>query len=826
MRLPLAAAVFAALASMGGLAQDAPKPLHIRNARIYTVVGSVLESGELLVEGGRIRAMGRKVAAPAGATLLDAKGWVVIPGLVDPASALFLAPGAGQGSAADHDIQDDLDLFDGEAGREAVSCGITTAYVGPVGRGPVLGLGAVVRPGRQRGVVARPSAALKLAIGVTGSDTSSPAQRSQEAKNLRKLFEGAKTYREAWDKYKADLAEFEKKGAPAPAPPPAPGKRGGPKEPELQDPPPATPSPSATPTPAPKKPTKPRRDPAQEVLLKALDEKLPLTVRIEVHQEDAIRAALKLAADFKLKVVLEQATEGWKLADEIAKAKIPVIAGPVLRWKGPGSVEYLEHRADNAARLWEAGVDVSIGSFPSPGAGYDGWGASRFLLESAGVAVAQGMSREAALKAVTITAAKHLGVNTELGGLAPGRVADFVVLSGEPFEAGTTVVKTFIGGVEAASPPAPPESPAAVLSEGTSRVEVRAEKPILLKGARVVPVARADLKTGSVLVAGERIAAVAADVSAPEGATVVDLPAGSWIVPGFIDAHSHLGSRLEIDETSDSVTPHLLAVDGFTSGHPDVAEATRGGVTLTGLAPGDANLVGGRMSIVRLNGLRLDKMILREAAGLKLSLGEEALRQDFEPRSPAGAVALLRRLVGRSDGEVAVSLAQKRQTAFVNARRTGEISRLADLKRSLGLPLALLHGDEAGRLVEVVRAADLAVAFGPVHPSLPRERLETPGRLSMAGVPVAFVSDAPSAPPAQIRWMAMAAHRYGMPHPDALRALTLTPAKMLGVEADFGSIEAGKQADLVVFSGDPLAPSSRVLLVMVEGRIVFESPKK
>ncbi|HZN63598.1 MAG TPA: hypothetical protein VFC90_14440, partial [Planctomycetota bacterium] len=349
------------------LQDPASKALVLANVRIHTVSGPIIDGGSILIENGRIKAVGKSISIPSDAKILDLAGRVVIPGLVDASSGLFLkADEPAATGSAEYDVADALDFFDDTDLKQALASGVTTVCVSPPGRGPMLGLAAVVRvsPGpAPEGRILKRSAALKLTLGVATGETSTASQRYRDFVGLREAFEGAKKYRESWEKYRKELEEYEKKKKewdakkkPAPKKDEAKAddsKKDDPKkdepkkeEPKKEEPkkeePPKAPEPAdapqdpprrggrsretADPAPAaaadePKKPNKPRLEARLEVLVRALDEKNPLTVRIEAHAIDAVELALRLAEEFKLKLVLDQGTEAAGAADALAKAK-------------------------------------------------------------------------------------------------------------------------------------------------------------------------------------------------------------------------------------------------------------------------------------------------------------------------------------------------------------------------------------------------------------------------------------------------------------------------------------------------------------------------
>lgn len=397
--------------------QDKPQPTVIafRGAKVYLGTGAPIENATIVVSNGKIVDVGKEVAVPPDAKVVDVAGKVVIPGLIDAASRLFLPPGERSAGSAEHHALDAIDLYQGDY-REAVGQGVTTVYVGPPSQGTINGLGAVLHLDAARTVVLR-DAALKLTLGASGGDTSTALERYQSYPQLKQAFDGARQYAETWEKYRKDLAEYEQK------------KQSKDKKEKDEA----------------KEPAKPKVDPRNDILARALDPKQTLKVRIEVHTADAILLALRLADEFKLRAVLEHATEGAAVAAEIAKAKTPVVAGPVFRLGGY-TVDYLNHSVATPAALVKAGVPVAIGSFGDERAGQWGPGATRFLAESAAFAASRGLTREQALATITADAARILGIDKTHGSLEKGKAADLVVLSGEPFDPATRVEQTIIDG--------------------------------------------------------------------------------------------------------------------------------------------------------------------------------------------------------------------------------------------------------------------------------------------------------------------------------------------------------------------------------------------
>jgi len=342
------------------------------------------------------------------------------------------------------------------------------------------------------------------------------------------------------------------------------------------------------------------------------------------------------------------------------------------------------------------------------------------------------------------------------------------------------------------------------------------EKPpvIVLKGAQIVPMEGKEIEGGIVVIEAGKIRALGADLEVPAGAQVIELPKGSQILPGFIDLHSHLGSALDMEEGAEAATPRVRAVESFTSRHADVRAALDSGVTALALSPGNGNVVGGRVGVVKLNGARYDRALYRDSVALKISLGGEALRRDREPTSLAGALKLARATVQES-----------LLPLWIHAASTGEIEGALDLLHSSGRKGVLLDVREATRF-GAARLKGLTVALGPLGAGEPREVLETPALLAKAGVRITFASDAPATSEDHLRVTASFAVKYGLERQEALRALTINAAEALGLSKEIGTLEAGKDADLVVWSGDPLTLTSAVEMVVVNGVIVHRKGGK
>ena len=402
-----------------------PTVLAIEGGIVVTVAGETIAGGTVLITEGKIAAVGREVTVPEGARRIDATGKTVIPGLIDALSTLYLsAQELGEGSAIAPELRvtDGLDTYAKDL-DEVLAHGVTAAHVAPGSRGLLAGTSAVVKVAPRPGSVpvVRDTVAVRGQIGVPTGPTTSSLVRLGTYASLREALLGAREYEWALGKYDRELARYERKTA-------------QPKAEEGKPAPPAEPAGEK-----PERPQKPGRDYASEALLRVLHREVPLL--IEAHRVADILNALRLQDGFGVRLILLGASEAYKVAPEIARRDVPVIVAPVsLSVVGPSKLRYGEHRRSNAAQLARAGVKVVLG------VGGDDWLDSKFVRASAAAAAAEGLPRDQALRAVTLSAAEVLGVADRIGSIAEGKDADLAVIAGDPLDVRAPVDLVLVDG--------------------------------------------------------------------------------------------------------------------------------------------------------------------------------------------------------------------------------------------------------------------------------------------------------------------------------------------------------------------------------------------
>ena len=383
---------------------------------------------------------------------------------------------------------------------------------------------------------------------------------------------------------------------------------------------------------------------------------------------------------------------------------------------------------------------------------------------------------------------------------------------------------------------------------------------IAIAGGYVVPVDGDPVPGGTVLIAEGKIAAVTGPgVPPPPGVAVVDV-AGKWVLPGLVDAHTHLGAREEgegwaghdTNELTGPVQAHVRVLDAINPADEGFRDAVAGGVLTAGITPGSGNPVGGQTVAVHCWGRTVDDMVLRSPAGMKSALGENPKRNLGErrvnPSSRLGVAAVIRTALtdaasylekqkshpergqltaGRDLKLEALGRVLEREIPWrQHCHRADDIATALRLAREFGYDLVIDHGTEAYLIADKIAAAGVPVVTGPLLTArskveLRNRTMANPGLLAAAGVTVAIATDHPIVPVHLLIVQAALAVREGLNRDEALRAVTLTPARVMRVADRVGSLGPGKDGDVTIWSGDPLDVMSRVEAAYIAGREVY-----
>jgi imidazolonepropionase-like amidohydrolase len=382
---------------------------------------------------------------------------------------------------------------------------------------------------------------------------------------------------------------------------------------------------------------------------------------------------------------------------------------------------------------------------------------------------------------------------------------------------------------------------------------------IAIAGGRVIPIEGEPIDGGTVTVDDGVITGVhGPGFTPPDGAEIIDAT-GKWVLPGFIDAHAHLGVHEEAegwagDDTNEMTGPvmaQVRALDAINPAEQGFRDAITGGVLAVNVNPGSGNPIGGQTVAIRCWGRTVDEMVLRSPAGLKSALGENPKRVYGErketPSTRLGTAAVIRAAfvdalnyqaklddqsperapVPRDLKLEALNLVLRREIPWrQHCHRADDIATALRIAHEFGYELVIDHGTEAHLLTDQIAAAGVPVVIGPLFTSrskveLRNRSLANPGRLAAAGVTIAITTDHPVVPIHFLIHQATLAVKEGLDPEVALRAVTINPARIIGCADRLGSLEQGKYADIVIWSGDPLDVMSRAERAFIAGRLVY-----
>lgn len=383
---------------------------------------------------------------------------------------------------------------------------------------------------------------------------------------------------------------------------------------------------------------------------------------------------------------------------------------------------------------------------------------------------------------------------------------------------------------------------------------------LAITNAKVFPVDAPVIEKGSILIDGGKIVKVGANIDIPAEAEVIDA-GGRSVYPGFIDAHCHVGmweSAIgfegdDVNEMTDPVTPHMRAIDGFNPMDETVKEACQAGVTLAATGPGSANPIGGTFMAIKTYGHRVDDMVVKDPLAMKIAFGENPKRvynaKNKTPMTRMGTAAILREALGKAmrykeqidragddpsnlpaydaKMEALLPVVKKQIPLKAHAHRADDIFTSIRIANEFGLDITLDHCTEGHLIAEDLAKIGAKAIIGPSfgHKSkfeLTNKTFETPGVLAKAGVKVAIMTDSPVVPLSTLPLMAGMAVQAGMDKDEALKAITLNAAEILGLQDRVGSLTPGKDADLVIYEGDPMEINGKSWMVIIDGKIVYK----
>lgn len=384
---------------------------------------------------------------------------------------------------------------------------------------------------------------------------------------------------------------------------------------------------------------------------------------------------------------------------------------------------------------------------------------------------------------------------------------------------------------------------------------------ILIKNGTINTVTKGIIQS-NILIDNKKIIEIGNEIVAPLDAEIIDAD-GCLVLPGFIDAHTHLGlwedgigvEGADGNEETDPVTPHLNPIDGINPMDRNFTEAVQGGITSVCTTPGSANVMGGQCIAIKTYGRIVDKMVIKNPVASKIAFGENPKSvygsDDKTPQTRMAIAALIRENLKKAEEyleeierceleeddeskpeydikyESLIPVLKRKIPLKAHAHRADDMFTAIRIAKEFNLRLTLDHCTEGHLVVEELAEEGYPVIVGPSLSERSKVELrnltfETAGILSNAGLEVCLMTDHPVVPVQYLPICAGLAIKHGMKEDKALEAITINPAKVLGIDDKVGSIEVGKDADIVIWDNNPFEINSHVLYTIIDGKIVYK----
>ena len=833
----------------------------IRNATVLTMTSPPLKQTSILVRDGRIAAIGANLTADPNMAVIDASGLYVMPGIIDTHSHIMFADGmrgvneSTRSIVAEVRVKDVL-RTDDPAQYRALAGGVTLVRLLHGSANVIGGQHAVVKlkygePLDQQ-ILADAPKGIKFALGENVKFRSErfPNTRLGVEATLNRAFVEALQYRQQWREYrqsqkaadhsqltatdkatdKATDAETASSDHAADQPATTQGAPRG-----------ATPASAGS---APRPVLPPRRDLRLEALAEILDQER--FIHCHCYRADEILMLLRMAESHGIRIrSLQHVLEGYKVGPEIAAhgASCSTFAD----WWAY-KVEAYDAIPHNAALLSAAGANVVIKS--------DDPELMRHLYHEASKSVRYEMAPDAALQAITINAARELGLDDRMGTIEVGKEAHLAIFSGHPLNAFSRCEWTLIDGevyFSRKSQPGVLSAKRALASAHPAPLnipEVR-HKPLDLKesatsryalvGGTLHPLDGPIVEQGTLLIDDGKIAGIGTSVELPPDCQRIDV-SGLHVYPGLIDAGTVLGLTEigKVRETHDysesgRFQPDLHAGVAVNPDSELIPVARAGGITTIHLRL-TGGVIGGQSSVVQLSGWTAPEMILEESAGLQINWpsGKDGPEEIEALKQFLSDARLYAKAKGQSEDaqphvtadprfEALLPYVSGEKQVFIEANSRKEIAEAMKFAEEESLKIVLTGGTDAWKLATELKQREIPVIVGPLMRT-PLARYDpydapyaNPGRLHEAGVRFCIRSNN-AANSRNTPFEAAMAVAYGLPEQVALEAVTIAAARILKIDDRVGTLTPGKIANVIVCDGSPLQPTTCYQAVFVSGR--------
>ena len=386
---------------------------------------------------------------------------------------------------------------------------------------------------------------------------------------------------------------------------------------------------------------------------------------------------------------------------------------------------------------------------------------------------------------------------------------------------------------------------------------------LLIKNGKIYCMNEITIENGYVIVDNGKITEVGQGTPPPYTYSEEFDCEGGYVFPGFIDAHCHIGIIEEtigaegddVNEITDPITPHLRAIDAINPMDTAFNDAVQAGITCVMTGPGSANVIGGQFAIIKTYGRRIDDMIVKQPAAMKVAFGENPKsaynEKNQSPMTRMATAALLREYLFKAQEykscweeynnnadecdkpefdfklDSLLEVLKNNIPIKAHAHRADDILTAIRIFKEFGLKFTIDHCTEGHLIADILKQENVQVIVGPSLIDRPKIELKnltfkTPGILSNEGVKVAIMTDHPCTPIQYLPLCAAYSAKNGMDEYEALKAITINAAEILGISDRLGTIEVGKDADISVFSSHPFDYKSTTKLVIIDGSIVWK----
>ena len=381
---------------------------------------------------------------------------------------------------------------------------------------------------------------------------------------------------------------------------------------------------------------------------------------------------------------------------------------------------------------------------------------------------------------------------------------------------------------------------------------------LLIKNGYIKPIVGKNIENGCVLIGDDgKITKVAKNIEAPQGCDIIDAQ-GKLVTPGLVEGHCHLGMEnrhepinKDHNEKADPLTPQMRAIDSFNPFDPAIELAVKGGVTTACTGPGSANVIGGTFAAIKLKGKRVDNMIVKHPLAMKCAFGENpknfhGQQNKKSPYTRMGLAALFREFLFKAEKyaddkktgkdvpfdiklEAMIPVMNGEIPLKAHAHRADDIFTAIRIAKEFNLKLTLDHCTEGHLIADELGKENYCAFVGPnfgipTKSELLNKSFETAAKLHEEGVNVSIITDSPVIPQERLAFCAGLAASEGFPIEEAWRAITINPAKATGISDRVGSLEEGKDGDVVIWNDDPLTRiGAHAYMTIIDGSIVYSN---